>query len=345
MPMPSSDKPFKTINEQINILKSRNLNFITEKSAQESLINYGYYEIINGYKQKFMMNEQNDEDGFLSGSNFEHIYALYKLDNSIRNSIRESLEEFEQTFKQSLAYVISDKISDDQNRYTAPSHYNTGTCHTFRRRNGSMGKQTDRDKLLNKTFKKTLNSNFNPYKYYREEHHNIPPWILVKGLTFGNSIYWYSLSKKDIRETVIGRLIGWDESLVKAVDSKLHIKRAFGDVLDLLLDYRNLSSHVGRIYNHRSSIHKIRNYSEILYLNNDIAPISKNEFRKGTLRSSVGMVVRSLNLFANKDPYFHLLVMLSVDIEKHLEIYPEDKDFLIDTMELRGTYVEKTINK
>lgn len=335
------DKPFMQTQDQLNILKERNLNIITEESAKNSLRNYGYYEIINGYKQRFMIDPNDDKAGFKPGSNFEHIFALYTLDNEIRNAIRDSLEAFEQTFKQALAYVIARDISEDQRRYTAKTHYDAGKSHRYRK-HGHMVVSTERDYLLRK-FNSILNSNFEPFKYYRENHDNIPPWILVKGLTFGKAIYWYSLSQKSIREGVIGRLIDLDPSIVRAVDDNLQIKRAIGDTLNLFLDYRNLSSHVGRVYNHRSERHQIRNYSSFIYQNNVIAPISKSAFSKGYLRSSIGIVLRALNMFKNKDPFVKLDASLYFYISKYLKNYPEDSDFLLDVMELRDTYVERRL--
>lgn len=340
--MTEIEKPYKSIDEQITLLKKRNLRFITEKSAKESLINYGYYEIINGYKHEFMLDPSNDEKGFKLGTNFEHIYSLYKLDHNIRDSMRESLENFEQMFKQSLSYMISRDISEDQTRYTAKSHYNAGRSHTYRR-HGHVITKTDRDKLLNKTFKNILDSDFEPYNYYRNEHGNIPPWIMVKGLTFGATIYWFNLSKPRIREAVISRMIGLEIPVMQAVDSQLKIKRAFGDCLNLYLDYRNISSHGGRIYNHRSNKHKIRNYSPFIYQRDDIVKQSKRQFTNGNLRSSVGAVLRTLNMFENKDPYFNLEVMLEIHLHNHLKNYPQDFDFLMNEMELKNTFVEKTL--
>ena len=43
-------KEFKTVNEQIELLKSRNLTILDEEKARENLMLYGYYEIVNGYK-------------------------------------------------------------------------------------------------------------------------------------------------------------------------------------------------------------------------------------------------------------------------------------------------------
>ena len=50
-------KPFKTIDEQLEILKDRNLVIDDELLARQSLSFYGYYEIVNGYKQ-FLLNTQ-----------------------------------------------------------------------------------------------------------------------------------------------------------------------------------------------------------------------------------------------------------------------------------------------
>lgn len=48
------DKNFTTFEEQINILKNRNLKFTSEESALTALKRYGYYNIINGYKDPYV---------------------------------------------------------------------------------------------------------------------------------------------------------------------------------------------------------------------------------------------------------------------------------------------------
>ncbi|WP_225352224.1 hypothetical protein [Limosilactobacillus equigenerosi] len=70
-----NEKPFKTIDEQINILKSRGLIFENEDAAKNSLKQYGYYEIINGYKTPFL--KEGSSEQFKSTATFEHIFALY----------------------------------------------------------------------------------------------------------------------------------------------------------------------------------------------------------------------------------------------------------------------------
>ena len=62
-------KPFKTIDEQYDLLLSRGLAFTNEEKAKQYLLNNNYYNIINCYA-KFFMNEQ---DKFLPWTNFDEI--------------------------------------------------------------------------------------------------------------------------------------------------------------------------------------------------------------------------------------------------------------------------------
>lgn len=331
-----TDKPFKRISEQLELLEhERNLTMLNRESTEIALRRYGYYEIINGYKTPFLNTPDNDENGYKDTATFEHIYALYTLDKDFRNAILQGIEQFEQTFKQTLAYTVAGEISDNQKYYARPSHYNKGESHLDRK---GHFKGTDRDKLLKK-FSWLLQSDKQPIQHYRVAHHNIPPWILVKSLTFGESIYWYKLCKKDVREKIIAKMLDFDQALIVQMDPVLKVKQAFGDILSLFLDYRNLTAHGGRVYNHRSKKHALK-WSSLIYRKN-IINISKTEFSKGIGRSSIGALVQCLMLFENHDPYTTISIWLNIRIEEYLKKYPEDKDFLIQETELFCTNVLK----
>ena len=49
-------KPFLTIDKQIELLEQRGLLFQNKEAAKKDLLSYGYYEIINGYKDCFLAN-------------------------------------------------------------------------------------------------------------------------------------------------------------------------------------------------------------------------------------------------------------------------------------------------
>lgn len=256
-------KPFTNIDEQINILKNRHLHFENEEKAKAKLRRYGYYEIINGYKSPFLIDPKDDKKGYKDKTTFEHIFALYILDKLIRISVLSSLEEFEQNFRQVMAYTIAEEISVEQKNYLAKSHYNTGRYKTHKLPNNDKvfkEKVSDRDgtlALLNKITK----LNTQPFKHYREKYNNIPPWILAKGLSFGNLVYWFRLSKPNIRNVVISRMLNMDLEAVK--NNKNNVTQFFGDVIRLYNNYRNLAAHNGRVYDHRSNLSALQKSSYI----------------------------------------------------------------------------------
>ena len=326
----NTDKPFKTIDEQMELLESRNLLFENKETVRLILTRYGYYEIINGYKDNFLKNPNNDDDGFKPNTTFEHIYALYKLDKNIRSCLKNSLEDFELSFKQILAYTIAEAYSDKDSRYVAKSHYNAGKSHRRRRGNGI---ETDRDRLLRKMNNIIKYNDYQPYKHYREDHNNIPPWIAIKGLTFGESVFLFKLSKRKVRDTVISKMLdlGLNTDLIPLADKTFKIRQAFGDVLALALYYRNLTSHGGRIYNRRTNRYRLR-YSNLLYPT--IIDVNKKEFRKNKGRSSVGTLLCCLRILKNEDCRSTLASWLQVYLGMYLKLYPDDKNLLVDSLEL-----------
>lgn len=48
------DKPFRTVEEQVAILKSRGISFVDEKQAEAFLLRENYYAVVNGYKDAFL---------------------------------------------------------------------------------------------------------------------------------------------------------------------------------------------------------------------------------------------------------------------------------------------------
>lgn len=120
------DKPFKTIDQQISILQSRNLLFHNKETATKNLERYGYYEIINGYKDNFMIDPSDDKKGFKDNVSFDHIYQLFNVDQQLRAGTIEALEYFEANLRQVVAYTVSKNISCDQNIYINRRNYSHG---------------------------------------------------------------------------------------------------------------------------------------------------------------------------------------------------------------------------
>lgn len=160
---------------------------------------------------------------------------------------------------------------------------------------------------------------------------------MVKGMTFGESIYWYRLSKPEVRFNVISKLLDIDPTLLRASNSSLKISQTIGDLLGLYLNYRNLTAHGGRIYNHRSEIYKIR-WLPLIYPR--FINATRQEFNKNQFRSSLGVVMRTLKIFDNPEPSNNLEIWLQIHLKSYLKKYKEDEKFLLEAMELDDNHIK-----
>ena len=79
------EKNFKTVEEQIILLKERGI-VINDKSAKEILTENNYYYLINGYKNMFLDNRCQKEK-YIENVSLEEIYALYKFDGELRMNL------------------------------------------------------------------------------------------------------------------------------------------------------------------------------------------------------------------------------------------------------------------
>ncbi len=77
-------KKFTTYEEQVQILKDRNLIINDEREIEELLHDCGYYNLINGYSFIFQ-NESTNQ--YLNNASVEDIKALYNFDKNLRNIV------------------------------------------------------------------------------------------------------------------------------------------------------------------------------------------------------------------------------------------------------------------
>ena len=237
-------KPFKTVDNQIKILQSRNLN-IDLPDADRLLLKYGYYNIVNGYNDLFLA-----DDGLLYKDNvfFSDVYRLFSFDKSLRYFTLSASEEIEIALKTALSYVIAKNFGVFEDDYLNLSNYKAGRYNPEKR-------ETDRDFILNK-LRLASNFNNNPYKHYRENHGHIPPWILLNALTFGNLHKFYKLQKSNIKTEVLDIIL--KERAYKD-------KQLFNDLVYVIYKFRNQAAHLGRLYNY--NLKNLMHGSNISYNN------------------------------------------------------------------------------
>ncbi|MGL4647320.1 MAG: Abi family protein [Mycoplasmoidaceae bacterium] len=104
-------KKFRTFEQQIDLLVSRNLK-ITEKSL---LINYlkkyNYQHFINGYNDPFIIGFRRSNNKYLDSATSTAIISLFNFDRDISRLLFSDIIEMERKITTSCAYVIAKEIS------------------------------------------------------------------------------------------------------------------------------------------------------------------------------------------------------------------------------------------
>lgn len=323
------EKPFSTFDKQIEILKSRGLLFNDESYAKDKLSFYGYYEIINGYKD-FLLDKNSTDDRYLTGATFEHIFSLYQMDKQIASGVMESMKEVELTLRTAVAHTIAEQFGEKTQDYLKRQNYKTGP----KNMNGPGYKI---DQILNK-LSYIVNDDIQPMKHYRECHGNVPPWILLKGSTFGNLVNFIKLQKPKQKERIISLAFGIPEEVITE-----QIKDMFADIIFLCHAFRNRAAHGGRMYNYKPAKAKIR-YNKPFH---DRMNISEADYRVGKGKNSLYTLLKALSWFKNDSSKIILEVSIELYISRHCKLYP-DESMILEQIEFPPDYsykFEDLINK
>ncbi|GIC70573.1 Abi family protein [Fructobacillus tropaeoli] len=220
--MEKNTHPFVSWEEQLHILnKKHNINIATHKTALESLKTYSYYTLVNGYQQA-LEKEQGTEE-FIDGIAIEQLALIHIIETRLASELLHAIISIEKKMKSIFQYQISKDISYLQDVFLSKEHY--------------ISRQADKSKTLNKLRRKANFSNqvSSSLLKYRSEG-NVPPWILINDITFGEFKHWYIISPSKIKENTVNEFnFGFD-----SVDTNLEF---FKQALDFLVEYRNGLAH------------------------------------------------------------------------------------------------------
>lgn len=235
----SYDKPFKTYDEQIELLQSRNIIVSNMEFARSVLSSLSYYTIINGYKNTFL--SVPGSDIFVDGTHFEDLYSIHLIDISLSNTILKNILLIERFLKTRLAYTVSNKYGVFTDLYdmgnTNPEDYLYRGHYSSR---NHAGRNATLKYIKQSVLSDKSSDSLAHYKIYKN---HIPAWILVSSISFGLSIRWYEILKYNDKMEVC-------DQFIKTNNLNDSEKREFMTIaLNLLRQYRNKIAHGNRTFN------------------------------------------------------------------------------------------------
>lgn len=191
-----SMKEFKTFNQQLAILRKRGMIVPTNGVPKRFLEQENYYNVINGYKNLFLLRDGNGNivspEEYLPNTHFNELKSLFLFDRELRFLFLKYLLIFENSFKTSMAHEFTKKYPKP-NSYLDIANYRIDDPKT-------VLKQIS---ILTKTIHDNVGVK-GAVKHYIEEHGAVPLWVLVNYLTIGNLSYLYN-ALKDSEKNIIAK--------------------------------------------------------------------------------------------------------------------------------------------
>lgn len=218
----STNKIFKTLDEQITILQNKGLVIDDINFAKEVLLRENYF-FLSGYRH-LLVRSKNDRK-FLPNANFRELYAIFNFDRQIRNIIFKNLLIIENNIKSIFSYQLSKKYGYKEKDYLKPSNF-TNNPEKFRQVNDLIKKMKRQIRINGHQHTAT--------KHYQVQYGYVPLWIVVKVLSFGIVCELYTIMKKE-DQIEISEIYNIDPITLSSY-------------LPILANYRNLCAHEDILY-------------------------------------------------------------------------------------------------
>lgn len=266
-------KEYKTNEELINFLKQKNIIFKNENEALNIINKYGYYSIINSYKQIF----KNSDGSYKENVSFEEIYSLFIFDKNIKHIFLKYILEIELIIRNLLGNQIS-KV------YSINDYLNVNKL-------DDKVKLETKEKIIEK-INKSINESYgmhNAITHYKDKYGFIPPFVLVKILTFGVISSYYGVLKQSDKQAI--------SKYFKISDNELK------GLLKCLTTIRNKSAHSDLLFCYRDK--QTLSFKKI-------DPNYKNKDNTTNLY----MVIKLLTLLLEKETYNNFISELNNEINK-----------------------------
>lgn len=270
-------KPFKTIDQQIELLEKRNLKFKDKEKAKEILLRNNYYNLINNFS-KFMINGFNNYE---DNTYFENILIVHDLDRELKKILFEYLTEIESIFKAMLIYEYCKEYQEEYAFLNIRNYDKNNLSSAF---------------SVISTYTNIINfysndKKANAIKHYISNHNDVPLWVLSSFLTLGQSIYFYNTLTPTLKYTIVKNHINNNLSTENKI-IRLDVA-VFSSILENIRQIRNVVAHNNRLINFKCK-------NNIKYINE----LHNQDKRKS--RQTVYSTILTFKCFLDTNKYTNL---------------------------------------
>ena len=256
-------KKYLSSDDLIDYLIKKGVHISNREETLNKLEKYSYYSIVNTYKNIF----KTEKNNYRLGVRFEEIYSLYEFDKKLRIILLNMIFELEILMKSMISELLSRKYGIDN--YLNSKNFDTSI---------------DSSIIIN--FINSLNNDINnqygkheAITHYVDKYGYVPPFVLVKILSFGEISKLYSILKQEDRQ-YISKKFNLSDKILK-------------QILRVITIVRNICAHNERLYSFHSKFVISFNKIDLIY------PKQKS--------TNLYMIIKSLRLFIDDKMYNEIM--------------------------------------
>lgn len=213
-----------TLDEQVALLRSRNMTISDELKAKEILFDVGYFRM--GFYwfpfEQTYPNRHHRTHLFKEGTSFDDAVKLYYFDFNLRNILLKPLSRIEIAFRTKVAYIISNYYKDSPTWFVDISAVSKQQASSFESK--VYRSILDKVQVISLHHRHHINDKF------------APAWKTLEFMTLGEMVHLFKSVK--------------NEDLKLQIANQFGIKKlvTFENYLELVKDLRNTCAHGNVLY-------------------------------------------------------------------------------------------------
>ena len=237
---------YLNIDEQIELLKTKKLNFKDEKKARIVLQTIGYYKLINAYKIPFM-HTVNGKREYLNNVYFEDLYNLYEFDRKLKTIVFELITTIEIHIKAYISDLISSKYGIDDKVYLNPNNFEVDS---------EDYKFNEMKNHIMQNIEKQIKNNHPSIVWYKNNYGFYPFWVIANVLTLGSMSKIYS-KLKNADKIAIAKKYNLPFDYLSSYLIHINLFRNICAHNDVLYRYKSINSLPQKVKNVKQEYEKI----------------------------------------------------------------------------------------
>lgn len=219
-------KKFSTFSEQVEWLQDEKHLIISDRQYAEDVLKHiGYFPLMGGYKHLFRIPLTKK---YKDGTSFDEIVSLYEFDAELRELFFRYLLQIERHLRSLMSYYFSEQYGESQSAYLDANNFNNS-----RRNHNTVSR------LIATLQRAASTTDYVYINYYRNTYGNIPLWVLINVLTFGNLSKMYKVFPQSLQSKVCKNF-----GIIN--------QRQMEQFLSVLTKFRNVCAHGERLFTYQT---------------------------------------------------------------------------------------------